>query len=66
VVGIITSGGIMGKHPRIGLLLGAAACLLAVLFDWIIVELKGNPAKKQSLPIPLPAAESATAAPYTT
>ena len=56
----------MGKHPRIGLLLGAAACLLAVLFDWIVVELKGNPAKKRSLPIPLPAAESATAAPYTT
>jgi hypothetical protein len=53
----------MGKHPRIGLLLGAAACLLAVLFDWIIVELKGNPAKKR--PIPLPAAEAATAAPYT-
>jgi hypothetical protein len=63
VVHIITSGVIMGKHPRIGLLLGAAACLLAVLFDWIIVELKGNPAKAQSAPIPLPAAESATAAP---
>jgi hypothetical protein len=55
----------MGKHPRIGLLLGAAACLLAVLFDWIIVELRGNPAKAHSTPMPLPAAESATAAPYT-
>ena len=29
----------MGKQARIGLLLGASACLLAVLVDWVIVEL---------------------------
>jgi hypothetical protein len=55
----------MGKHPRLGLLLGAAACLLAVMFDWIVLELRSSSAKEQSLPIPLPAAEPATAAPYT-
>ncbi len=29
----------MGKHARIGLLLGACACLLAVLVDWVVEEL---------------------------
>jgi hypothetical protein len=29
----------MGKHARIALLLGAAACLLAVMVDWIVEEL---------------------------
>ncbi len=29
----------MGKEARIGLLLGAAACLLAVLVDWVVIEL---------------------------
>lgn len=29
----------MGKHARIGLLLGATSCLLAVMIDWIIEEL---------------------------
>jgi hypothetical protein len=29
----------MGKHARIGLLLGAAACLLAVMVDWVIEDL---------------------------
>jgi len=29
----------MGKTARIGLLLGAAAALLAVLIDWVIEEL---------------------------
>lgn len=29
----------MGKEARIGLLLGAAACLLAVLVDWVVDEL---------------------------
>jgi hypothetical protein len=29
----------MGKHARIGLLLAAASCLLAVMVDWIIEEL---------------------------
>jgi hypothetical protein len=29
----------MGKQARIGLLLGASACLLAVMIDWVIEEL---------------------------
>lgn len=29
----------MGKQARIGLLLGAAACLLAVMVDWVVEEL---------------------------
>jgi hypothetical protein len=29
----------MGKHARIGLLLGAMSCLVAVMIDWIIQEL---------------------------
>jgi hypothetical protein len=29
----------MGKHARIGLLLGASACLLAVMVDWVIEDL---------------------------
>jgi hypothetical protein len=29
----------MGKEARIGLLLGASACLLAVMVDWVISEL---------------------------
>jgi hypothetical protein len=29
----------MGKHARIGLLLGATCCLLAVMVDWIVEEL---------------------------
>ncbi len=29
----------MGNEARIGLLLGATACLLAVLVDWVIEEL---------------------------
>jgi hypothetical protein len=29
----------MGKHARIGLLLGASACLLAVMVEWVIEEL---------------------------
>jgi len=29
----------MGKEARAGLLLGAAACLLAVMVDWIVEEL---------------------------
>ena len=29
----------MGKHARIGLLLGASACLLAAMVDWVIEEL---------------------------
>ncbi len=29
----------MGKRARIGLLLGATSCLLAVMIDWIVTEL---------------------------
>lgn len=29
----------MGTEARVGLLLGAAACLLAVMVDWVIEEL---------------------------
>lgn len=32
----------MGKEARIGLLLGASACLLAVMVDWVIEELNGQ------------------------
>jgi len=30
----------MGTQARVGLLLGAAACLLAVMVDWVIEELR--------------------------
>ncbi|MGB8961972.1 MAG: hypothetical protein WCC38_08470 [Pseudonocardiaceae bacterium] len=56
----------MGKHPRIGLLLGAAACLVAVLFDWVVVELSGRkPAIELPAPTPrtLPAGTVTAAAP---
>ena len=35
----------MGKHARIGLLLGASACLLAAMAGWVVEELNqhGNP-----------------------
>jgi hypothetical protein len=40
-----TKGDLMGKHARIGLLLGASACLLAAMVDWVVEELNqhGNP-----------------------
>ena len=34
----------MGKEARLGLLLGASACLLAVMVDWVVEELV-QPAK---------------------
>jgi hypothetical protein len=34
-----TKGDVMGKEARVGLLLGASACLLAVMVDWVIEEL---------------------------
>jgi hypothetical protein len=37
----------MGREARIGLLLGASACLLAVMVDWVIEELN-QPAKARS------------------
>jgi hypothetical protein len=33
---------LMGKEARIGLLLGATACLLAVMVDWIVEELNSE------------------------
>ena len=33
----------MGKEARIGLLLGAAACLLAETVDWVVEELWASP-----------------------
>ena len=30
----------MGRQARIGLLLGAPACLLAVMVDWVVEELQ--------------------------
>lgn len=32
----------MGKEARMGLVLGAAACLMAVLVDWAIEEAGGR------------------------
>jgi hypothetical protein len=37
-----TKGDVMGKEARVGLLLGASACLLAVMVDWVIEELNKN------------------------
>ena len=37
----------MGKEARLGLLLGASACLLAVMVDWVVEELV-QPAKSRS------------------
>jgi hypothetical protein len=36
-----TKGDVMGKEARLGLLLGASACLLAVMVDWVLEELNG-------------------------
>ena len=35
-------GNVMGKEARVGLLLGASACLLAVMVDWVIEELNSG------------------------
>ena len=32
----------MGLEARIGLLLGATACLLAVMVDWVVEELNSD------------------------
>jgi hypothetical protein len=37
----------MGKEARIGLLLGASACLLAVMVDWVIEELNAGEKNRQ-------------------
>jgi hypothetical protein len=33
-------GNVMGKEARIALLLSGSACLLAVMVDWVVEELK--------------------------
>ena len=44
-----TKGDVMGKHARIGLVLGASACLLAVMVDWAVAELhQCGPGTQQS------------------
>lgn len=35
----------MGKEARVALMLAAAACLLAVMGDWVVEELHGHPAR---------------------
>lgn len=37
----------MGRHARIGLMLGASACLLAVLVDWVVEELNAHEKHQQ-------------------
>lgn len=32
----------MGSEARIGLLLGAAACLMAIMVDWVIEDLNSK------------------------
>jgi hypothetical protein len=39
----------MGQHARIGLLLGAAACLLAVMVDWVIEDLNRHEEAERSM-----------------
>lgn len=34
----------MGTEARVGLLLGAAACLLDVMVDWVVEELNSSSA----------------------
>jgi hypothetical protein len=33
-------GNVMGKEARVALLLSGSACLLAVMVDWVVEELK--------------------------
>ena len=38
----------MGREARVGLLLGASACLLAVMVDWVVEELAYEHEKTRS------------------
>jgi len=38
----------MGKEARLGLLLGASACLLAVMVDWVVEELNEHEKAQRS------------------
>jgi hypothetical protein len=42
-----TKGDAMGKEARIGLLLGASACLLSVMVDWVVGELHQSEQARQ-------------------
>jgi hypothetical protein len=52
----------MGKEARIGLLLGAAACLTAVMVDWVIEELRAQESTAGQAPEPAAMKEQAPAA----
>jgi hypothetical protein len=47
----------MGNNARIGLLLGAAACLMAVLVDWVVEELSEEEEEEQEVLAPQSAHE---------
>lgn len=55
VTDIDEKGERMGTEARIALILGAAACLLAVMVDWVIEELttQSSPSAASSGPGPL-------------
>lgn len=38
----------MGKPARVGLLLGATSCLLAVMIDWVVGQLRASPTVSES------------------
>lgn len=47
-VTVPAKGDVMGREARVGLLLGASACLLAVMVDWVIEELqRENPSSQR-------------------
>jgi hypothetical protein len=37
----------MGREARVGLLLGASACLVAVMVDWVVEELHQHEPHRQ-------------------
>jgi hypothetical protein len=46
----------MGNKPRIALLLAATSCLLAVMIDWILEELRRPRRVAVAIPVPEPVA----------
>jgi hypothetical protein len=54
----------MGKEARVGLLLGASACLLAVMVDWVIEDLNRSEKLASSFAVcPVAATRVATGQP---
>jgi hypothetical protein len=54
LLSVLDAGGVMGKKPRIGLLLAATACLVAVMIDWVVDELScARPIVVASAPEPV-------------